>query len=1449
MRGRMSTDASQNFELADAYLAHLEAGGRTSPESFLEERGVSSTAALELLRTLASIEGESGRLPIAGEQVGPYRIGERIGQGGMGVVFRARDERLGRPVALKVCRRAQLGEQGAVRFRREAQALAALDHPHIVQVFDVGESDQFLYYVMQLIEGRTLEDLISDGPWGLPFQEIASRFASVAEALGEAHEAGIVHRDVKPANLLIGDHDRLVLADFGVVRWDGFDALTETSDLPGTPPYMAPEQIQGEAAGPHSDQYALAAVLYQALTGEWLLRELPLRDLLQSRARLEIPPPTHIREDIPAELEAIVLRGIALDPSARFPDVASLARALRAAAAGPADVTSWHGRELGPYRLAERIGTGGMGTVYRAHDTRDEREVAVKLLHPHRLGGRGALDRVLREVTAGAAIEHPHVLRTIGGDVIAVDGQTVCYVAMEYVPGRTLRQLLSDVGPLPEGLLRELAHQAALGLAAIHDHGVVHRDIKPDNLMIDEAQALRIMDLGIVAFAGDITSSGFLGSLRYAAPEQIEGERIDPRADLYALGITLYEMAAGRPPYQASDPRRLMRMQLEDPLPMPVREDEPLSPFMDALLRTLTSKDAARRFDSAALVAEITARGEEHPWWQERQADDAAIAGAWPDVRVRRTTPLVGRERELALLDARLQAAHAGTGAIVVLEGEPGIGKTRLVDAFLRTGRVPGVRALYASLADEDGLAPFFTSVQAHLGGNTSTSLIARWLEEVPALAPGLAAAIRVRSADDGAAPLEPPAMRRAVRHLVEAWARERPTIWIIDDVHEADEGAKAMIEGLARVAARAPLVLVLTAVAGAERVLRDVSHLAQTKKLSLSRLDSDDVHAIVESTFGKSGLVAALAPRIEAVSAGVPFVIVECLQGMIERGDVEQTPGGSWRARTAIDAIEMPEAVQTLIAGRLQELDPMERQVLELGAVQGRVFDPDLVARAMGVTRLWVLQTLVHLERRTGLVRSLRQGVRLDAPHVRDVLYRELGDALRGESHTSLADARIARATERGDDALEGDDAVFVASHHVRGREPHDALPHLDAAIAFLRQSGRVPEAAALVEDALARLDDAPAKTRIRLRLRLVECLIEIGEMDRAEALLREAIESEGPSSGPPDMLRLRRMNAAWLVRGGRLREAKAWAEEALDLAKALDDPRHEAHCHTLLAMAAATMDGPGIAREHAAAALVCAERTGDVHDLVHALSHLARICARTGETDDGIGFAARALEHCRSRPGSLLEGTANEALATCRFVMGDVDGAREAAEAAVRVASVFGHHRLMADALATLARCTKEGDDAEATRSALEDVVARRRTIVDRTALAFDLLSSMDAALLRDDMDAVRAHAEEALAIARATEADPIMAFATIGACRAMPDMAPSAREAFDTHHTSLGVPRRLRAAVWLLDASGDARYLEIARTLRDTLIANAPAAARDQLPTSLRVLRRLEQETGQK
>ncbi|WP_136042583.1 MULTISPECIES: Stk1 family PASTA domain-containing Ser/Thr kinase [unclassified Microbacterium] len=275
---------------------------------------------------------------------GRYRVDELIGHGGMAKVYRGYDLTLGREVAIKILD-PELARDTAFRnrFRLEAQAASRMSHPSIVRVFDAGDpssndpsSDEPPYIVMELVKGTLLKKIIADGP--VPVEDAVRYVDGILEALDYSHRAGVVHRDIKPGNVMVTDKGQVKVMDFGIARAvsDSSSTVAETTQIIGTAAYFSPEQAKGEPVDARADLYSTGVVLYELLTGRQPFRgESPVAVAYQHVSETPIPP-TEVNEDAPGALDPIVLRALAKDPYQRYPDAAHFRAALDAAVTGAA---------------------------------------------------------------------------------------------------------------------------------------------------------------------------------------------------------------------------------------------------------------------------------------------------------------------------------------------------------------------------------------------------------------------------------------------------------------------------------------------------------------------------------------------------------------------------------------------------------------------------------------------------------------------------------------------------------------------------------------------------------------------------------------------------------------------------------------------------------------------------------------------------------------------------------------------------------------------------------------------------------------------------------------------------------------------------------------------------------------------------------------------------------
>jgi serine/threonine protein kinase len=590
--------------------------------------------------------------PSAPPAVPGYKILGELGRGSMGVVYKARQTKLNRLVALKMILAGNLaGTEQRVRFLAEAEAIAALKHPGIVGIYDFGTCAGLPYFSLEFCEGGSLADRLAGKP--LPIREAAGIVEQVARAIQAAHQRGIVHRDLKPGNILLTEDGTPMVTDFGLARRLEVGAcLTATGSVLGTPSYMAPEQASGKTKemGPAADVYSLGAILYECLTGRPPFKAATLSDTLQQVVNDEPLPPRQRNAEVPAELDTICLKCLNKEPDSRFQSAAELADELRQfltargvvwAAGGtdsspvPAARTVVDGgtvlrftgasadsvREmydflapsrgpneigwLGRYRILRPLGAGGMGVVFECEDTDLKRRVALKVLRPALAASASSRKRFLHEGQAAAALVHDRVvpIHHVGED------RGIPFLAMPLLVGETLedRLLREKLPPLAEVL--RIGREIAEGLAAAHARGLIHRDIKPSNIWLEgEGGHVRLLDFGLArAVGGDshLTRSGVVvGTPAYMAPEQARGEEVDHRADLFSLGCVLYRACTDKLPFPGTNALATLLALAQHTPPPPAKLNPQLPPGLSELIMRLLARRAEDRYPSAEAVTE-----------------------------------------------------------------------------------------------------------------------------------------------------------------------------------------------------------------------------------------------------------------------------------------------------------------------------------------------------------------------------------------------------------------------------------------------------------------------------------------------------------------------------------------------------------------------------------------------------------------------------------------------------------------------------------------------------------------------------------------------------------------------------------------------------------------------------------------------------------------------------
>jgi eukaryotic-like serine/threonine-protein kinase len=265
-----------------------------------------------------------------GTRLGSYVVEDFLGQGAMGVVYRAYHAQLERTAAVKVLQALTPDTDTVARFRREAQSIGRMRHANVLNVFDFGEFEGTPYMIVEYVQGGSLAGRTKQGR--LDRDSALNYLRGIGDALDYAHSLGIVHRDVKPANVLLGARDAPILADFGLAKLMQSSSIKSmTGVTTGTPAYMAPEQVTGSQVGPAADRYSLAVMAFEMLTGSLPFDEAGVLEVLYAHVHRDPPAPSSLNPQLGAKVDAVVLRGMAKEPMARWDSCASFVSALEEA--------------------------------------------------------------------------------------------------------------------------------------------------------------------------------------------------------------------------------------------------------------------------------------------------------------------------------------------------------------------------------------------------------------------------------------------------------------------------------------------------------------------------------------------------------------------------------------------------------------------------------------------------------------------------------------------------------------------------------------------------------------------------------------------------------------------------------------------------------------------------------------------------------------------------------------------------------------------------------------------------------------------------------------------------------------------------------------------------------------------------------------------------------------
>ena len=983
------------------------------------------------------------------------------------------------------------------------------------------------------------------------------------------------------------------------------------------------------------------------------------------------------------------------------------------------------------YRLDSELGRGGMGTVFRATDLELRREVAVKILSATSQTSDGR-ERLVREARAAAALNHPHIV-TIH-DVGEASGFP--FLVMELVHGPRL----SQARPADLARVVTIAVQICDALEHAHTNNIVHRDLKPDNVLFSgsgDSGNVKLADLGLAlpVYDARISRAGIIvGTASYMAPEQALGQAIDGRADLYALGVVLYELTTGRLPFTGDDPLTIVSQHVHAPVvpPRVLRPDLPHA--LEKIIVKLLAKDPTQRFSSAAearaaLLVSLQAE-------DETATADAAPAVAILDALSRGR--LIGRNPELAEARELWQRAREGRGHAVLLSGEPGAGKTRLAREITIQAAVDGAAVLTGGCYEYEAATPYLPFVEAfrrwvreEKNDNNLRELLGDTAIQIAKLAPEIETRLGPFPERQALSPHEERLL--FFDNVVQVFsniARHQALLFYADDLHWADRGTLWLLSHLLR-QLRSERVLIVGAYRETEldrthplaKALVDWNRERLITRVALRRFNETETGDQLGALLGER-VSGEFAVAVHRETEGNPFFVEEVLKALIERGSVRRE-SGRWR-RCDMDQMLIPQSVKEAIGNRLDRVSQNCNDVLRIAAILGKVFTFEELSVVAEQTEDVVLDALDEAAGAQLIAAGSGDSFSFTHDKIREVLYEEINPIRRRRLHRHVAEG-LKQNCQRTACAVEK-----LAHHYIQAGDHQQGLEYakhaaaeavrvfaFDEAIAAYGRARDCAEALGLTEEQLAQEEAigkafmlhgdtilaaehferalalaADSATRVRLQCQAAASLVTNGD-PRANQYLHEALQILDPVTNPLETANALSTEARFHHLAGRHKKAI----ELLLRAEELVAPTADGDSVN-------TFAGPMITQIYAYTAggyqhyglydesnrwARRAIAFGEKHNVLFAQAagreFLGENCIHTGHYTKGLEHAQRELEiaerlHSRERRAWIHYYSAQ-----CRLGLGESEQAEREFLDGIALAEAIGENRVLSLMRPTLA------------------------------------------------------------------------------------------------------------------------------------------------------------------
>lgn len=700
------------------------------------------------------------------------------------------------------------------------------------------------------------------------------------------------------------------------------------------------------------------------------------------------------------------------------------------------------------YKTTKKIGHGGMADVFEAIDLKSHTMVALKVLHPHLSTESVVRKRFLREARVGVKLNHPSIVKI--HEVSESNG--LPFIAMELVKGRTLNEIIEHK-PLPLRQAISIAQRIADALTVAHKQGIIHRDIKPGNIMIVDDR-VKLMDFGLARMVDSTSLTDkheVLGTLHYMSPEQVIGETVDTRSDIFSLGVVLYQMLTARRPFQGEHVGTIIHAILyAEPLKI-CDIDRSIPKEVEQVVFKALQKRNYRRYQSTIdLKSDLSNL--------DNMLDGRSVALIASDILTEQVfeshrgihSELIGREKEIEELQKHLTMMLQGKSSAILLSGEAGIGKSRLAWELGQKAKKQDIRYLVGRCSAYGSIPyqPIIEVIRNYFeikGIKTIQRLNAFLNEHAEHLnhRKTIVAAFAVEQIQEDITVVNKEQLWDTAAEIIKVIAKDRPIVLHLDDLHWADAPTLDMFTYILRTLNGNRVLIIGTYrpedIFEQEHPLRKTLKSLNEEKLvhilSPTRLDKKRTKDVIHSVFKDTGVMDEFTDLIYGETEGNPLFILEVLKLLKDENIIIRCDKG-WHINSDAIKVKIPKTVTDVILKRIKKLNKEEREIVEIAAVIGSQFNSDILEQCLEQPRIKILQSLQNLESSHNLIHTTKQGYQFNHGKINEVVYDNLIPELRKEYHKIIGRHLRELYSDRENHAAE------IACHLFKAEQREHALP-----------------------------------------------------------------------------------------------------------------------------------------------------------------------------------------------------------------------------------------------------------------------------------------------------------------------------------------------------------------------------------------------------------------------